>query len=254
MRNIAILAFAAMAAGTGAAHAACAFSAQREGSAELAGVTRVVINSGAGDLHIVAKAEALRIVAKGNACASTQSLLDRLQIEVRREGDVVHIDAGARKDPKVVIIGNAYSNLDVGVALPPGLPVEVRDSSGDTEVQGIASLVLDDSSGDIRVRDVGSAEIKDSSGDISVKGASGDITVTFDGSGDITIDDVGGDVEVGSDGSGDIRIREVKGDVVIGSDGSGDIFVKDVGGDFTLGNDGDGDVLKVNIAGKVSVP
>ena len=254
MRIIGILALVAATAGTGVAHAACRFSAQREGSADLAGVTKVVITASAGDLHVVAKADARRIVARGNACASTQALLDELLLEVRREGDVVEINAGPRRDSKVVVIGNAYSNLDVGIALPPNLPLEIRDSSGDTEVHGVASLVLDDSSGDIRVRDVGSAEIRDSSGDISVIGARGDVTVTFDGSGDIVIEDAGGNVEVGSDGSGDIRIRGVKGNVVIGADGSGDILVRDVGGDFTLGNGGSGDVIKANIAGKVSVP
>ncbi|MGE0582198.1 MAG: DUF4097 family beta strand repeat-containing protein [Steroidobacteraceae bacterium] len=253
MRIIGVLALVAVAAGAAAARADCAFKAQREGSADLAGVAKVVVNAGLGGLSIVAKADAQRIVATGNACASTQALLDGLQVEVRREGDVVHIDAGARKG-STVMIGNAYANLAVGIALPPNLPLEVRDSSGDTEIHGVESLVLDDSSGDIRIRDVGSAEIKDSSGDISVIGARGDITVTFDGSGDINIDKVDGNVEVGSDGSGDIRIREVKGNVVIGSDGSGDILVNDVGGDFTLGNDGSGEVRTSNIAGKVSLP
>lgn len=254
MRIIGILGLAAVATGLGAAHADCAFTAQRDGAAELAGVAKVVITAGPGDLHIVASADAKRIAARGNACASSQALLDNLLLEVRREGDVVHIDAGARGGAKVITIGNAYASLDVGVALPPGLPVEVRDSSGDTEVRGVASLALDDSSGDIRIRDVGSAEIRDSSGDISVVGARGDVTVTFDGSGDIVIDDVGGNVEIGSDGSGEVRITRVKGSVTIGADGSGDIIVNDVGGDFTLGNDGSGDVVTKNIAGKISVP
>lgn len=254
MRIIGLVALAAAAASVGVARADCAFSAQRAGSIDLAGVTRVVVNAGPGDLNIVADAKAQRIVAKGKACASTQSLLDSLLLEVRREGDTVHIDAGKRGGDPIVVIGNAYASLDVGIALPPRLPLEVRDSSGDTEIQGAERLSLDDSSGDIRIRQVGTAEIKDSSGDIIVDGATGDVTVTFDSSGDISIDDVGGNVEVGSDGSGEIRIQRVQGNVLIGADGSGGIFVKDVRGDFTLGNDGSGEVVKVNVAGKVSEP
>lgn len=253
MRIIGILGL--MAAAAGAAHADCRFTAQREAALDLAGVTRVVVTASQGDLHIAASADARRIVAKGTACASTQQLLDNLRLEMRREEDgVVYINAGARGDAKVIVIGSAYSYLDVGIALPPGLPVEVRDSSGDAEVHGVSNLVLDDSSGDIRLRDIGSAEIKDGSGDISVIGARGDVTVTFDGSGDISIENIDGHVEIGSDGSGDIRISRVKGNVAIGADGSGDIIARDVGGDFTLGTDGDGDVLTTRIAGKVSVP
>lgn len=257
--------------GIHAAHADCVFTAQREGAADLAGVTKVVINTGAGDLDIEASADAKRIAARGNACASSQALLDNLLLEVRREGDVVHVDAGARSSDKVITIGNSYAHIHVGIALPANLPVEVRDSSGDTVVRGVASLKLDDSSGDIevsnagdvaindssgdtKVRDVASAEIKDSSGDISVAGVRGDVTVTFDGSGDIEIGKVDGKVEIGSDGSGEIRVTDVKGSVLVGSDGSGDITVENVGGDFTVGNDGDGEIHSRGIAGKVNVP
>ncbi len=255
MRTIGLLIILGLAVGgVTAAHADCAFSAKREGVAELAGVTKVVVSTGAGDLDIVASADAKRIAARGNACASSQVLLDNLQLEVRREGDVVLIDAGGRDNDKVITIGNSYAHIHVGIALPADLPVEVRNSSGDTVVRGVASLKLDDSSGDIEVKDVGSAEIKDSSGDLSVSGARGNVTVTFDGSGDIRITDVGGNVEIGSDGSGEIRVTDVKGNVLVGSDGSGDITAENVGGDFTVGNDGSGEIHSRNVAGKVSVP
>ena len=67
MRIIGLVALAAAAAGVGVARADCAFSAQRAGSIDLAGVTRVVVNAGPGDLNIVADAKAQRIVAKGKA-------------------------------------------------------------------------------------------------------------------------------------------------------------------------------------------
>lgn len=254
MRTIGILAALAIAGGAAQAHAKCAFSAEREAAVGIEGVIRVIVSSGAGDLHLVGTPDARRIVARGRACASTQVLLDTLRLEVRREGDIVYIAAGRRNDSKVITIGNAYAQLDVGIALPANLPVEARDSSGDFHARGTAQLQLDDSSGDVEVHDAGRVEIKDSSGNVKVADTRGDVTVTFDGSGDINFSNIGGNAEVGSDGSGDIRIVGVKGNVLIGADGSGDILVEDVGGDFTLGSDGSGDVLTKNIAGKVSVP
>ncbi|MGD9599181.1 MAG: DUF4097 family beta strand repeat-containing protein [Steroidobacteraceae bacterium] len=254
MRIIKVLALLAAAAGAAPVHADCAFSARRDGAAELAGVARVVVTSGAGDLHITASPDAKRIVARGTACASSQVQLDMLRLEVRRDGDTVYIEAGPRNEGKVITIGNSYAQLDVGIALPTTLPVEARDSSGDFSASGVLRLTLDDSSGDIDLRDIGSAQIKDSSGGIKLTNAEGNVTVTFDGSGDIDLSRIGGNAEVGSDGSGDIRIVGAKGKVIIGADGSGDIVVEDVGGDFTLGNDGSGAVLTRGITGKITVP
>jgi len=220
---------------SGAAQADCKFTATREGSADLAGVTKVVVATGPGELKIVGSADARRIVARGNACASSQKLLDKLNLEVRREGDTVFIDAGLADSRFMITVGNTYAHINVGIALPANLPVEARDSSGDVSVTGVAALKLDDSSGDIEVRDVGSVEIKDSSGDILVTGVRGDATVTFDGSGDIEIQGVGGNAE-------------------IGSDGSGDIVVENVGGDFTVGNDGSGGISNRGVAGQVTLP
>lgn len=245
---------ALVAGGPGVAQATCKFAATRDGSADLAGVAKVVIATGPGDLKVVASADARRIVARGSACASSQELLDKLNVEVRREGDTVFIDAGLADARDMITVGKIYAHINIGVALPPDLPVELRDSSGAISVSGVAALKLDDSSGDIEVDDVGSVEIKDSSGDIAVTKARGDVTVTFDGSGDIVIRDVGGNAEVGSDGSGDIRISDVKGNVVIGNDGSGEIVVENVGGDFTVGNDGSGGITHRGVTGKIAIP
>lgn len=246
------LALATLAAG--AADAACKLAANYDGAADAAGVTKVVVNTGPGDLSIVGRSDAQRVVAKGSACASSQPLFERLKLEVRREGDIVYVDAGIGNTDNVVTIGNSYAYINVGIAVPAQLPIEVRDSSGDTHITGVERLDLTDSSGDIEVRDIGSAVIKDSSGDIEVNGARGDVTVTFDGSGDITIHDVGGNVEIGSDGSGGIRVTGVKGNVTVGNDGSGSIDVADVGGDFTVDSDGSGGITHRGVAGKVSIP
>lgn len=240
--------------GAGAAHADCKFTADRDGAADIAGVTKVVLRAGPGDLNIVGSADSKRIVAKGHACASSQALLDNLLLEVRREGDVVYIDAGLGNTDKIITVGNTYAHLNVGIALPAGLRIEARDSSGDTKVSGVEAIALHDGSGDIEIEDVGSVTVEDGSGDIEIDRTRGDAVVTLDGSGDIEIEDVGGSVEIGSDGSGEIRVERVIGSVVVGSDGSGNIEVANVGGDFTVGTDGSGGIDYREVAGKISVP
>lgn len=251
-RMLVCVVLAALAGGT--AHAACKFTASHDGAADATGAVKVVVNAGPGDLDIRGRADAVRVVARGSACASSRELLDQLDLAVRREGDIIYVDAGSSRSGALISIGNSYAHINVGIAVPAGLAVEVRDSSGDTRISGVERVDLDDSSGDIDVRDIGSAEIKDSSGDITLAGARGDVTITFDGSGDIGIRDVGGNVEIGSDGSGDIRISDVKGNVVVGNDGSGGIDVENVGGDFTVGNDGSGGITHRNVAGKITLP
>lgn len=230
----------------------CKFEAERSGSVDAAGATRAVIRVGAGDLEVRGAPDAARVAAQGRACASSQQLLDALQLTVRRDGDVIYVEGQAPQN--VVMVGSAGASMDVGVALPPGLPVEIQDSSGDTKIKGLDKVSLRDSSGDIEVRDIGSIDLEDSSGDIRIDRARGDVLINLDSSGDIEIDDVGGRVEIGSDGSGEIRVGRVGGSVTIGSDGSGEIVVRDVKGDFTVGADGSGGIVHTNVGGKVSVP
>lgn len=230
----------------------CKFQAERSGSVDAAGATRAVIRVGAGDLEVRGTPDAARVAAQGRACASSQALLDALQLSVRRDGDVIHVEGSAPQN--VVMVGTAGASMDVGVALPPGLPVEIQDSSGDTKVTGLDQVSLRDSSGDIEVTDIGSIDLEDSSGDIRIDRARGDVLVNLDSSGDIGIHDVGGRVEIGSDGSGEIRVERVAGSVTIGADGSGEIVVQDVKGDFTVGSDGSGGIVHRNIGGKISVP
>jgi hypothetical protein len=241
--------------GLGVAHAnSCKFKADREGAADAAGVTKVVMRTGAGDLNVVGTPGAKQIVARGSACASSQELLDRLVVEVRRDGDVLYINAGPKGEMKGIWIGSAYAYMNVGIALPPDIPVDAQDSSGDVEMTNLASVNLRDSSGDIRIRDVGEVTVEDGSGDIDIGTVRGNVTIPLDGSGDIEIADVRGSVTIGADGSGDIRVRNVAGSVNVDADGSGSIHVSDVKGDFTVTADGSGGIDYRNVGGKVSVP
>jgi hypothetical protein len=255
----------------------CSHKADRAGGIEAGGVEKVVIRTGAGDMKVVGRSNAIRIEARGVACASRQALLDATQISVRREGNVVYVetilpqnDDGDDDDDDRS--DNAYAYIDIGIALPSSIPVEAIDSSGDATFEDLKALTLqdssgdltlnriagltdvNDSSGDIEIESAGSVRLRDSSGDIDVENVQGDVEVAVDSSGDIEIDRVDGSVHVAQDSSGSIRVEHVKGSVTVDSDSSGDIHAGSVGGDFTVSEDSSGSIEHESIGGRVSVP
>jgi DUF4097 and DUF4098 domain-containing protein YvlB len=250
----------------------CKFKADRAGGVDAAGVEKVVIRAGAGDMKVVGRDNAVRIEARGFACAAKQELLDAAKINVRREGNIVYVEADLPKDGGWSFGNNGYAYIDLGVALPSGLPVEafdssgdanfedlkaltVQDSSGDLEISRIAGLAdVTDSSGDVNIDHAGSVRARDSSGDLDFESIQGDVDVVNDSSGDIEIQQVDGSVMVREDSSGGIRIEDVKGSVSVDSDSSGDIYAGRVKGDFTVGNDSSGSIEHESVGGKVTVP
>lgn len=252
----------------------CKFTAERAGGVDAKGVEKVVIRAGAGDMKVVGRSTAVRIEARGVACAAKQSLLDETQLSVRREGNVVYVETAL---PQESIGGwswgdNDYSYLDLGIALPANIPVEAIDSSGDADFEDLGSLTLQDSSGDIdieriaglvdlsdssgeiEVDSVGSIKVRDSSGDIEIENVRGDVEVELDSSGDIYVSKVDGHVRIRQDSSGGIRMEDVKGSATVDSDSSGDIFAGRISGDFTVSEDGSGSIRHESIGGRVDLP
>src|SRR5687767_198329 len=233
----------------------CKFRADRAGGIEAAGVEKVIIRTGAGDMKVVGRGNAVRIEARGVACAAKQELLDATRITVRREGNIVYVETDMPQDGGWNFGNNSYAYIDLGVALPSNIAVDatdssgdanfedlkaltVQDSSGDLEILRIAGLAdVNDSSGDIKIEHAGSVRLRDSSGDLDVESVLGDVDVDNDSSGDIRIATVDGSVKVRQDSSGGIRVEDVKGSVDVESDSSGDIYAGRVRGNFTVGDD-----------------
>lgn len=251
----------------------CEFRADRAGGVDAKGVEKVVIRAGAGDMKVVGRGNAVRIEARGTACAATQELLDITMISVRREGNIVYVESDLPQEKSGWNFGNnQYAYIDLGVALPSNIPVEAVDSSGDAEFEDLSAVTVQDSSGDltlsriagladvsdssgdIGVESSGSVRVRDSSGDIELEGVRGDVEVVQDSSGDIHIENVDGGVKVVQDSSGNIRVEDVKGSVSVDSDSSGDIYAGRVGGDFTVSEDSSGSIEHESIGGKISVP
>jgi DUF4097 and DUF4098 domain-containing protein YvlB len=252
----------------------CKFSADRAGGVDAKGIEKVLIRAGAGDMKVVGRPNAVRVEARGTACATKQELVDATKINVRREGNVVYVetDLPQNNDGSWSFGKNEYAYIDIGIALPSNVPVEAIDSSGDTVIEDLGALTMQDSSGDLEITRVaglvdvgdssgdltieqaGSVRVRDSSGDIGIEDVKGDVEIAIDSSGDVRIAQVAGGVRIEQDSSGSIRVEDVKGGVKVDSDSSGDIYAGRVGGDFTVMSDSSGTIEHEEIGGKVSIP
>jgi len=268
--------FALVASGMGPAAASaenCDFRADRNAGVDAAGVVKIVIHAGAGDLKVRGAANGRRIDAQGVACAGKQALLEQLQVTVRREGNVAYVETQMPQDKEDWSWGkNEYAYIDLGVTLPADITIEAVDSSGDATFEDLRSLTVQDSSGDldiarisgaldvgdssgdVEIEKAGSVRVRDSSGDLNIDDVRGDVVVENDSSGDIEIAQVDGGVTVDNDSSGSIRVEDVRGSVTVNNDSSGDIYAGRVKGDFTVKSDSSGSISHAGIGGKISVP
>jgi DUF4097 and DUF4098 domain-containing protein YvlB len=218
----------------------------RSAEADTAGVERIEVRAGAGDLEVVGRPDTTRVLAEGRACARDAGDLEAIGLRAERAGTTLRVEVDLPRD-----LDNVY--LDLRIEMPAGIEVDVVDSSGDLRVRGVAALRVRDSSGDIEVEDVtGAVVARDSSGDIEIRRA-GDVHVESDSSGEVRIFEAAS-VRVDVDSSGDIVMRDVRGDVSVGTDSSGSIQAWRVGGDFTVDSDGSGEIEHDAVAGVVRIP
>jgi hypothetical protein len=232
----------------------CRYQAPRNLQLDLAGVRGVQIDVNSYDLHVNGTPGTKQGVVNGRACASDQSLLDKLQITQRREGDQLIIELGGQNMFSFHLFGNVSTNLEANVQLPPELPVTVRVGSGDAGVKGMQQLSSSVGSGDLHVSNIsGAFDTSVGSGDVDANDV-GSLQAGSVGSGDLKVSGIRGDARIGSIGSGDVTLRNIGGSVHADTVGSGDLGVHDVGGDLSLGAKGSGDVNYSGVKGKVSVP
>ena len=249
----------------------CKFSSER--AANFNGpVTKVVVTADAGSLKIHGDT-AGELKALGKACASSEGLLGKVALESRREDDTVYLTVVLGSGMGDMFSFNRYAYLDLDIAVPRNVELEVIDSSGDLELSDVGvtrvsdssgdqllrnitgNLSVNDSSGAIRVMTVvGNVEVEDSSDNIDIEDVRGNVKIVSDSSGDIAIAKIAGNVEVMDDSSGDITIRDVKQNVKINNDSSGDINVTDVTGNFAVTVDSSGNILYERVSGTVRIP
>ena len=241
----------ASAASAGWLEAGCAHSAVRSAVISVAGVQRIVIDSGAGSLRVEGREGSRDANVRGVACSSDSDYLPSMQVKTTRKGNDLHVETVMPE--KYALFGFFEARIDLTVVLPANLPVVIDDGSGSVVIQNVAAVSIDDGSGSIEIRNIrGNVAIQDGSGSIDVSDIGGEVRLS-DGSGTILVRNAGS-VLVEEDGSGSIQISDVKRGVKIDDDGSGTISVAGVGGDFTVNDKGSGGISYEKVAGKVTLP
>ena len=223
----------------------------RQGQLDASGLREVHVVALGGSLTVQGVQGAAQLEASGRACASSQKLLDQIELRVERKGAVAEVEVWMPETR--ALFGNVTMRLDLNVTVPAGVELKVTDGSGELEIAGVASVELDDGSGPALVQDIsGDVRVEDGSGSLRLERISGTLRLV-DGSGEILVRGVRGDVIVEEDGSGPIEIAGVEGSVHIVDDGSGGIVVSDVTGDLVVDDDGSGGVSYQRVDGRVEV-
>ena len=210
------------------------------------GIKKLSVESQAGDLRIIGKADQTQIEVSAKLYYQDKS---QVQLSLESKGD--HAVLMAKTDGKCFGICTGESPLiDLEVTVPASLLLDLDDGSGNISISGMtADMVIDDGSGDIQLHGGASVKLEDGSGGIQISNLSGSLNL-IDGSGSIEVQQVAGDVTI-NDGSGEINVRNVGGTVRI-SDGSGSISVQQAGS-FILEQDGSGEVEIKDIKGEVKL-
>lgn len=187
--------FVCLAATPAAAATDCPHEASREAVLDVGGADLLRIEAGAGSLRVEGQSGLAEVRVDGTACASNEDLLRDIQIKADRKGDTLVVVADM---PDSSRWRNQHAHLDLVVAVPSSLALEVEDGSGSATYANVGALELQDDSGGITITQVGgSVSIdEDGSGGIEVSHVTGNLTVGRDGSGGIDFEDVGGRVRV----------------------------------------------------------
>lgn len=229
----------------------CRHEAQRTATVAAAGARALMAKVGAGSLKIEGRAGLDRVVVRGRACASSERLLESVQLRAERGGSDVRIES-VLPEQRWSLTGHSYASLDLVIEVPARMAADITDGSGAIELTNLGAVTITDGSGEIEGTSLhGDVRVHDGSGGITLTDLGGAVNIR-DGSGSIDLRSVGGEVVI-VDGSGEIGIRGARTSVRI-SDGSGNIDVADVSGNLTVENDGSGGIEHANVRGSVDIP
>ena len=213
--------------------AASDFEEARDLAVDAGGVESLVINVGAGDLHVTGvdgldsiDVKATIIIPDADEDDGRKAIEKDMTLTLEVEGDTATLKS--EFEQSFWAFGSS-GRIDLEVRAPMNLALSIDDGSGSMDVSNFsADVSIDDGSGSIDIQKVAGVNIDDGSGSIDISGATGDVYIN-DGSGSITVESVGGTVTI-DDGSGSIRVSDVAKDLIILDDGSGSLSYSDVRG------------------------
>lgn len=216
---------------------------------DIGALGNIRVQAGAGELSIKGGDQKGKIALVAKLCASDERLLAEMDVATKIDGEYADIETQIPKKWN----GDYSAKIDLALVVPNDAELDVKDSSGDLDIVGIAKLFLVDSSGDVMIENVeGKVSLTDSSGAVKLRRV-GSAEVT-DSSGEIDAQDIAEDFTVNVDSSGDIEVRGVGGNLLVKVDSSGSINVEDILGNFTVQKDGSGGIDFSNVKGEVEIP
>lgn len=171
-----------------------------------------------------------------------------------------HVQLTLQQDGRKAVLECIFKNqkqmtadvkIDLAVAIPKDLRVQIVDGSGRIDVSDLhADLVIQDDSGSIRIRDIqGNVAVEDGSGKIDITDITGNLEIK-DGSGSIQVNRIRGDVHL-VDGSGPMTLIDIDGNLAI-RDGSGGIEIIGVTQNVLIKDAGSGALEIDGVKGKVT--
>lgn len=223
------------------------------------GISEMKIECGAGFLKIKGVDGLKEIKVQADIIAGNKKgeklkefMDENVELELKRHSDKAVLIS--RMEPSrfsFFFMKNKDNRIDLTVEVPKEINIEIKDGSGEIELENIKGEVdIDDGSGSMYVSDVnGELQIHDGSGSIGINNVDGKIEI-HDGSGELDIKNIKGKTDI-IDGSGSIDIKDVVGNITI-SDGSGDINVEKEKGDLDI-HDGSGSLWAIDIDGNVEI-
>jgi len=250
------------------------FSEPRSLKLDYSGVRCVVFNVGGNKLRVDASPHPQALLS-GYACATSKAGLGKLVLREERQGErlVVSVERKKSADEESRESPRGYGYMDLRVAVPLEVAVEVNVTSGDAWVTGAHALTakvgsgelearripggvtVSVGSGEVELRDIGSLTVGSiGSGGIDVENVRGLVRVNSIGSGDFDLEGADGDVKIEAIGTGEVDIERVRGSVTVGSLGAGTLEVEDVAGDFTVKTRGHGSIEWRRVGGVVEIP
>jgi len=233
----------------------CKFEKTIDMTLDLSASDSLSVIARAGRLTITGNADTDEAAITGTVCVSKEAWLDESGIETRG-GSAATIEV---KLPNIDSVwsftGKRYARLDLELLVPEDLKLDVKDSSGSMDLNGVGAVNVKDGSGSIDIVNAhGPVSVEDSSGSISLVDIKGDVTIVSDSSGSIEGRNIEGFVLVKKDSSGSIHFKDVAGDFIVERDSSGSIVAERVGGDFKVLKDSSGGIRYTDVAGEVSIP
>lgn len=212
-----------------AASAALAYEREEtfQKSLPLQGAKRIIVTNSRGDVKVIGEKGRSDVFCeytksvRGRDQDEADRLFNLMDIEVSRSGNDLTISVrypdrsrGDRNILAMLVQHYAGLSIDLNIAAPSGIGVDVVSASGDVELASI----------------LGASMVTSASGDVEVVGV-GDLKVDVS-SGEMTVSEVSGKAALSS-ASGDIEAHTIKGNLNVRSS-SGDIILSAVGGDLAV--------------------